>query len=98
MTYEGWSNYETCICKLWLDNVSSLYNEIQNWLSDETADLPVRIKDLILERCPVLSASMYSDLLNSAINKIDFYEIAEYYLANELEDQICKLPTTKKKS
>ena len=77
MTYEGWSNYETCICKLWLDNVSSLYNEIQNWLSDETADLPVRIKDLILERCPVLSASMYSDLLNSAINKIDFYEIAK---------------------
>ena len=98
MTYEGWSNYETCICKLWLDNVSSLYNEIQNWLSDETADLPVRIKDLILERCPVLSASMYSDLLNTAISEIDFYEIAEYYLENEMEDQICELPTTKKKS
>ena len=99
MVYNGWSNYETWICKLWLDNDSSLYNEIQNWLSDKTVtDLPSKLKSLILEMCPVLSASLYSDLLNTAISEIDFYEIAEYYLENEMEDQICELPTTKKKS
>ena len=77
--YNGWSNYETWACALWLDNDEGLHTEIQEELSlnQDRYKLSKYIKDLVTELSPELPLSMFSDLLSSAISNIDFYEIAE---------------------
>lgn len=93
--YQGWSNYETWVTKLWMDNDKASYDywrdatrDVMGRPKDERTDAGVladRLKDEIEEGAPEIKASMYSDLLNSAISNIDFYEIAESLIADEKE-------------
>ena len=93
--YQGWSNYETWATKLWMDNDKASYDhwheitrDVMRRPKDERTDegvLADRLKDEIEEGAPEIKASMYSDLLNSAISNIDFYEIAESLIADEKE-------------
>ncbi len=92
MSYNGWSNYETWCCKLWLDNDKGLYDKIQEWVSNDQDEnkLSKKIGDLVYALCPDLPLSMFSDLLNSALNEIDFNEIAE----SLIKDWIAENKTT----
>jgi len=71
--YNGWTNYETWIVKLWLDNSG-------------TGECPVEptasaIKDYIQEFNPLAGdASMYADMLGAALSSVNWYEIAEAYI------------------
>lgn len=92
MTYEGWTNYETWVTKLWLDNSESGQALQKEWLAEaknQTKDrqtcirLEEIIKEYIEENSPITDASIYSDLLTSAISRINFTEIAETIIEDE---------------
>jgi GTPase Era involved in 16S rRNA processing len=94
--YNGWYNYETWNCKLWLDNEYSTYQYMQEEskrIYDESEaseystkkenavyNLSEFIKEYVEENTPEIPASMYSDLLNAAISEINFREIALAYM------------------
>lgn len=90
--YNGWNNYETCATALWIDNDydSYLYRcELVEQVKEEHEDqekqedcLASSLKDWIESQNPLAeSASLFTDLLNSALSEIDWQEIAENFLA-----------------
>ena len=80
-TYQGWKNYETWNIALWLGNDEGTYREMVVLTRRATSayELGQSIKEYVQENNPLVEASMYSDLLNSAISACDFLEIAEHY-------------------
>jgi hypothetical protein len=91
-TYNSWSNYETWNCALWLDNdggsyshwsarAQKLYDDNDGIEDDATYDLAIELENEIVDNAPEVSG-MYSDLLSAALREIDFYEIAEHYIAD----------------
>lgn len=103
--YNGWSNYETWVTKLWLDNDEGSYNYMRDlvivakgeakacsqvrekiWTVKEAEKylLGEMVKDEVVEMTNIerTTAGLCDDLLNSAIENINFNEIAE----NLLED------------
>ena len=84
--YNGWSNYETWNCKLWLDNDEWVHNDIlshaqhaKGYTNKEQAVADF-IKDYVEGNVPKLDASMYLDMLNASISEINFQEIANAFL------------------
>jgi hypothetical protein len=94
MEYNGWKNYETWNVALWLGNdqgTYSLHCEMAQEAYDENdgdkgsaaSDLAKKIEEFVDENNPLAGeSSMFSDLLNSALSEVDYYEIAEHYLAD----------------
>ena len=90
--YNGWTNYRTWVTKLWLDNTES-DQELQRewlkiaqdtpkndvWTKEETIRFTLAdiIKDYLEEANPVTDASLWSDLMRSAIQDVNFQEIAD---------------------
>ncbi len=95
--YNGWFNYETWLLKLWIDNeegssrywdatAQEVYDEAEAdapFTRDEraTLDLADRLKSEFEEAQPELEG-FWSDLLNAAMSKVNWYEIAEHYIAD----------------
>lgn len=69
--YNGWQNYQTWLCKVWIDNDFNTYQHYK-----QKAKQAKSISDLsqLLEKDFTQKAY---DLMQNAINKIDFHEIAE---------------------
>lgn len=75
--YNGWTNYETWLVKLWMDNEQSsqqYYREIAKEAKSKY-ELSCRIEDEIKDGIPV-TIGMYADLLTSALKSVNWYEIA----------------------
>jgi hypothetical protein len=90
-SYEGWRNYETWACNLWLTNDEGTYrhiryiadSDLRAQCGDKAEAVPVLatdIENLIDEFMPSLGANLFGDLLDYAVQQIDFYEIAEAFL------------------
>jgi len=91
-TYNGWTNYETWNVALWMDNEQGsqeywrdrandylLQSEADSVFTKEeraTLELADDIKEQF-NNMPDLGASCYTDLLNSAMSEVNWYEIAE---------------------
>lgn len=101
--YNGWTNYETWAVNLWMDNEEGTYNhwrdeartvlkhnknnkeEAANRLADLLkGEYEDGVEDALNEQ---YKASLYSDLLNSALSEVDWYEIAEKKVDEILEDE-----------
>ena len=80
--YQGWNNYETWNVALWIDNDQGLLENVHDMgrESIDRASFADAIKEFIGSMAPELEASMFSDLLNSAIAEVDWRELAEAYL------------------
>lgn len=89
--YNGWNNYETWLTALWIDNDYSSYQyrcELAEQVKEEHKEkdeqescLASNLKDWIELQNPLAeSASLFSDLLNSALSEVDWREIAENFL------------------
>ena len=80
-TYNGWSNRETWLVSLWLNNDPISYSMFSEALELDTDDLEkaqwlkkqieVEMYDLPLE------ASLWCDLLGTALARVDWLEVIE---------------------
>ena len=84
--YQGWKNYETWAVKLWMDNDEGLYNMQREWAKEckDEYELADRIKEFVEESKPEVEG-LYSDLLQSAIDDVDYDEIAKTIKQEEKE-------------
>jgi hypothetical protein len=77
--YQGWKNYETWNIALWINNDQGLQSIVHDLAREitEIGELATAIKDMVEESNPLQGTStLYTDLLQSAIDEADFWEIA----------------------
>jgi len=74
-TYNGWTNWETWNVNLWMGD---MLNDMQEDGLEITADY---VKDWVQEELDRLDPEngMLKDLLQGAIEAVDFHEIASHY-------------------
>ena len=98
--YNGWSNYETWVFKLWIDNDQELYNDVKSWCSrcyEDNIDSSVMF--FITEKLKKLAenlaldfnqsinySGLASDLLGRALQRINYNEIARVILKDYNND------------
>ena len=75
--YNGWTNYETWLVALWLDNDEETYNKIRSFKYKDLYTLAGKIKILVEGITFTNKASLRTDLLNAALSEVNFQEIAE---------------------
>ena len=85
MAYQGWTNYETWAVSLWLDNDEGLYHEARELAhrvrgKHKLYDLANALERLVEDNAPDLGATLYGDLLNHAMARVNWREIAEHLL------------------
>lgn len=94
--YNGWTNYETWAMALWIDNDEGSYNESRDIVRRAQATSPTdaygtertRAADALKEwaegpyydAAESISGTVFADLLGSAWEQVDWYEIASNYL------------------
>ena len=94
--YNGWTNYETWLCNLWFDNFD--FAEMLDMFDgcEDKGDILNNIEDYIknyVEEFVEYSLSpgdthgFINDMLNSAIQEIDFRDIAEHYV-DDVESEL----------
>ena len=83
-SYNGWTNYETWVTKLWMDNDQGSYDYWQERTAELVGTempkpahpLAQELRDTHEEALPELQG-FASDLLRGAFSEINWYEIAE---------------------
>lgn len=80
MSYNGYENYQTWAVALWLDNGESTSDLISDIIKHARSDYDAadQLKDIIEDMNPLANqASMFTDILNSALSDINYLEIIE---------------------
>ena len=101
--YNGWTNYETWCVNLWMSNdqgSDEYYRETaEETYKQSSADgsftraeratlgLMHSLKYEFEDAWPELGASLWGDLLNAAMFKVDWYEIANHYIVAVDKDE-----------
>jgi len=91
--YNGYNNYETWLVALWIDNDQCYAENVEEMAArtlDDANTLSGLIKDYVEEMPDVSNAiengGMVSDLVNSTLSDVDWYELAEMYIQNYKEN------------
>lgn len=88
MSYNGWSNYETWLVKLWLDNNENSVALMSKWTEEvrqgtrecQQERMAILVEEHVRSNAPDLGASVYADLLRAALDTVDWNEIAKNIL------------------
>ena len=92
--YNGYTNYETWVVCLWIDNEQSSYNYVNDVVenagsvyraADILKDEYETAKDDILENAR-LEASVWSDILGHALARVNWEEVARNHKPDEWGD------------
>lgn len=75
--YNGWTNYNTWLVNLWLDNDGSkdYWREVAEETTLTPQGLAEAIQESIEENIP--ESGLFADLLNAAMQEVNWLEIAE---------------------
>lgn len=89
--YNGYTNRETWLVNLWIDNEYGWLDAYLNHVIETEADkydLADYIEaDISEELNPLVDKNgLYSDLLNGALSKVNWLEIAEYIIEYAKEE------------
>ena len=99
--YNGWTNYETWLVNLWLDNdgaseylrerCAETYEFSQDFDESDFADV---IRDYVAEAYEIPTSGMLADIVNAALSSVDWREIASHYRDDlpELEEEENEVP------
>lgn len=82
--YQGWTNYETWVTKLWIDNDQNNLIEIEEIIKVnkgmELWRVASTVEDYVRSyMIPDLPASLATDLLNASMCEVDWQEITIDY-------------------
>jgi len=87
--YNGWSNYETWLAALWIDNEPYSQEYVLDLAREADYD-PSTMRPLLEQGYddlrPDIPSGLFSDLLNAAIGRIDWHELAEAYCEQARDD------------
>ena len=83
--YNGWTNYETWLVNVSIDNDQDIYFWLQNMFKSgdwTTYELSNALKYRYEEEAIMsdLKAGLMSDLLNGALSAVNWYELAEHFI------------------
>jgi hypothetical protein len=87
----GWTNYETWLYALWLDNdygeyractglAQELYDDCDQDKDATIGMMARQLQDNAEETIPDLGPSVWTDLINAALGMVDWHEVAEHYV------------------
>jgi hypothetical protein len=95
-SYNGWSNYDTWNFKLWLDNDQKTQEMVLNTVkhaykqfakNSEAIHYIREFLELYAENnAPELPNGFYSDVLSASIRSVNYYQIADAYFFEYLEN------------
>jgi hypothetical protein len=92
-SYNGWSNRETWLANLWLDNDQSQGHFLKVAGEVSVSDLAEALEDYYTSTLPELPSGLYADLLAGAVARIDWREIAKRMaddIRSEWSDDVAK--------
>ena len=89
-TYNGWTNYQTWVTKLWLDNEPGTSEDMTR-LTKRRRDSAVSvhgdvIREYVQEAYQLPTSGLAADLIGSALDLVNWVEIAEAY-REDAEDE-----------
>ena len=98
MGYNGWSNYETWLVNLWMDNEPGGKEFIWDWLGEQSVAvqagnlayyLEITHEEEVEDICDygINVTGFWKDLLNGALRQINWMEVA-IHLMEEWEERV----------
>lgn len=84
--YNGWTNYETWLVKLWIDNdeaTQGYYLELANGQQDSYA-VAMGLREGFEDVMPKLEG-FWADMMNAAMSEVNWGEIAESLIEDAKE-------------
>jgi hypothetical protein len=88
--YNGWTNYETWVTALWIDNEEWSYNERRRIVAELNGEgraamadaLQAWAEETFIDPITESRASLATDLLRAAWSDVNWFEIAENWMAD----------------
>ena len=87
-TYSGWTNYETWCVNLWLTNEPDTEEHLRMLaqVDASTSHRADRLKHYVIDMAPIEGATMFVDLLQAALDSVNWREIIENHEHDDEEE------------
>lgn len=80
-TCNGWANHATWLVNLWLGEYNYDHSELSGLSRYDAAQaLKATVDDILTEYEEAKLSGLASDLINSALSDVDWYELADSYM------------------